>query len=290
VTVPKTWQTWLFAIVAFLTTVVSLVGQPDLITQLFILAPAVVILGLPHGALDLSIAQTLWPLHGWRGKLRFVVLYVGLSLLVIILWILLPGPALFAFLIYSAFHFSGDWDDAGITLRVSGGVATIGAPTLFQTEEVATLFGHLAPEFAANTAAILLAVMGGIFLCIFVATIILWPQFRTRAASEQGIVWIAAACLTPLVYFIIYFCILHSVRHFSNAIISLEDPRQGLRVAILLSVVTVFAGLIGFLILQGTKPELLEQSILRIIFIGLAALTVPHMLLVDRFQRKLNQH
>ena len=287
-TVPKIWQTWLFASVAFLTTVVSLVGQPDLITQLFILAPAVAILGLPHGALDLPIAQTLWPLNGWRGKLRFVSLYLGLSLLLIITWIFLPGPALFVFLIYSAFHFSGDWDDSGIILRFSGGAATVGAPALFQTEEVATLFSQLAPESAAHSAAILLAVMGGMFLCMFVATIIVWPQFRTRAASEQGIIWISAACLTPLIYFVIYFCILHSIRHFSNAIASLEDPRQGLRVALLLSGVTVLAGFIGFLVLQGTKPELLEQSVLRIIFIGLAALTVPHMILVDRFQRKLN--
>ena len=287
-TVPKIWQTWLFASVAFLTTVVSLVGQPDLITQLFILAPAVAILGLPHGALDLPIAQTLWPLNGWRGKLRFVSLYLGLSLLLIITWIFLPGPALFVFLIYSAFHFSGDWDDSGIILRFSGGAATVGAPALFQTEEVAKLFSQLAPESAANSATILLAVMGGMFLCMFVATIMVWPQFRTRAASEQGIIWISAACLTPLIYFVIYFCILHSIRHFSNAIASLEYPRQGLRVAILLSGVTVLAGFIGFLVLQGTKPELLDQSVLKIIFIGLAALTVPHMILVDRFQRKLN--
>lgn len=287
-TVQKTWQTWLFASVAFLTAVVSLVGQTDLTMQLFILAPAVTILGLPHGALDLSIAQALWPLDGWRGKLRFVFLYVGVALLVIIAWILLPGPALFAFLIYSAFHFSGDWDGAGATLRLSGGAATIGAPALFQTDEVAALFSHLAPESAANSAAILLAVIGGIFLSIFVATIILWPQFRTRAASEQGIIWITAACLSPLIYFVIYFCILHSIRHFNNAMTSLEDPRQGLRLAILLSAVTVFAGLIGFIVLQGSEPELLEQSILRIIFIGLAALTVPHMILVERFQRKLS--
>jgi Brp/Blh family beta-carotene 15,15'-monooxygenase len=110
---------------------------------------------------------------------------------------------------------------------------------------------------------------------------------RNSAAGEQGIIWIAAACLTPLIYFVVYFCMLHSVRHFSNAFASLDYPHQGLRVATLLSVVTVFAGVIGFIVLQGFKPELLEQSILRIIFIGLAALTVPHMILVDRFQRKL---
>jgi hypothetical protein len=30
---------------------------------------------------------------------------------------------------------------------------------------------------------------------------------------------------------------------------------------------------------------MMEQSILQIVFIGIAALTVPHMLLVDRFQK-----
>ena len=53
--------------------------RPDLATQLLLLAPLVAILGLPHGALDLPMAEMLWPLDGWRGKLTFVTLYLGLS-------------------------------------------------------------------------------------------------------------------------------------------------------------------------------------------------------------------
>lgn len=287
--VPQIWQTWLFAGAALVTIVVSLVGQPDLTTQLLILAPTVAILGLPHGALDLPIVQVLWPLDGWRSKVRFIGLYVGLAMLVILVWIVLPGPALFAFLIYSAFHFSGDWDDAGATLRFSGGVATVGAPALFQTNEAAAIFAYLAPEPAASAASMFLAVAGGVSLAVFAATIILRPQLRTRAAGEQVIVWISAACLAPLVYFIVYFCALHSVRHFSNAFVSLDNPRQALRVAVALSTVTVLAGLIGFMVLQDSQPKLLEHSILRIVFIGLAALTVPHMILVDRFQRQVDR-
>jgi hypothetical protein len=48
-----------FASAAILTIVVSLIGQPVLITQLFILVQAVAILAR-HGALDLPIAQALW--------------------------------------------------------------------------------------------------------------------------------------------------------------------------------------------------------------------------------------
>jgi hypothetical protein len=52
-----------------------------------------------------------------------------------------------------------------------------------------------------------------------------------------------------------------------------------------LSVITIFIGFIGFTISQRLDAAVMEQSILQIMFIGLAALTVPHMLLVDRFQK-----
>ena len=279
------WQTWIFAVTAIVMTFVNLLFQPDLMEQLFMLVPAVAILGLPHGALDLSIAQALWPLVGWKGKAGFIGAYIGLALLVIGFWNLFPGPALFGFLIYSAFHFSSDWDDAEILLQNTGGVATVGAPALFRQDEVAVIFAYLAPEPAANLAALSLAIAGGVALILFVSLTIVRPTCRTKATVEQGIIWIAAACLSPLVYFIIYFCSLHTVRHFTSALASLENQGHALRIAGLLTAITIFGGLISFTILQRSDTEVMEQSILQIIFIGIAALTVPHMLLVDRFQK-----
>ena len=138
-TYPRIWQTVFFAISVMITILATLLIQPTLATQLLLLVPTIAILGLPHGALDMPIAQTLWPLNGWRGKARFGLLYIGLTMAVIAIWTLLPGPALFAFLLYSAFHFSGDWDDATPQLRVTGGVATIGAPALFWQAQVSDL-------------------------------------------------------------------------------------------------------------------------------------------------------
>lgn len=279
------WQTWLFAAAAIVTISVNLLFQPDLIFQLLMLVPAIVVLGLPHGALDLSIAQALWPLIGWQGKTRFVGAYVGLTLLVIGFWIVFPGPALFGFLIYSAFHFSSDWDGEDNLLRITGGATTVGAPALFWQNDVATIFAYLAPEPTANLAALSLAIAGGVALILFVSLIILRPTVPTRTTVEQGIIWIAAACLSPLVYFVLYFCSLHAVRHFTRALASLENQGHALRIAGLLTAITVFGGLIGFTILQRHNAAMMEQSILQIVFIGMAALTVPHMLLVDRFQK-----
>jgi Brp/Blh family beta-carotene 15,15'-monooxygenase len=286
VTYPQIWQTWFFAFSVLVAVLMTFLMQPTLNTQLLLLVPTIAILGLPHGALDLPIAQALWPLHGWRGNMRFGLLYVGLTALVIGFWILLPGPALFAFLIYSAFHFSGDWDDATPLLRWTGGVATIGAPGLFWQAEVSDLFVLLAPAPAADLAAMALAYAGGTALACYIAILVSQPASRTRAAVEQAIIWFAAACLAPLVYFILYFCALHSLRHLTDALQSVENTRKALRAATVLSaVVVVVAALIGFAVLQTAETFILEQSIMQVVFIGLAGLTVPHMLLIDRFQR-----
>jgi Brp/Blh family beta-carotene 15,15'-monooxygenase len=281
----RIWQTAFFATSVLITILATLVIQPTLATQLLFLVPTIAVLGLPHGALDLPIAQALWPLDGWRGKMRFGALYIGLTVTVIAVWVLTPGPALFAFLLYSAFHFSGDWDDATLFLRVTGGVATIGAPALFWQEEVSDLFAFLAPAPAAGLAAIYLAYTGGAALACYIATLAMQPASRTRAAVEQAIIWIAAACLSPLVYFILYFCSLHSLRHLNDALQSVENTRKALRVAAILSAMVIVAALISFGVLQTAETFVLKQSIMQVVFIGLAGLTVPHMLLIDLFQR-----
>ena len=103
------WQTWLFVGVAAFAVVMTGLIEPDLTTQVLLLVPLVAVFGLPHGALDLPIAQALWPFRGWRGKARFSILYLSIAGLVVLVWVLLPSLSLFAFLIYSAFHFFGDW-------------------------------------------------------------------------------------------------------------------------------------------------------------------------------------
>ena len=279
------WQTTLFTISVLLAIVLSVAIELTETQQILLLAPIVAVLGLPHGALDLPIAEMLWPLKGWRGKLRFAVFYLGLTALVIALWLAVPGFALFAFLAYSAWHFAEDWQDSALILRWTGGVATVGAPALFHKSEVTALFTHLASAPAAGIAADVLAILGGAALIALLGSIILSRHRRGRDSLEQLALFTAAFFLPPLVYFMVYFCALHAIRHFTLAIAKIQNIRRSLIAATCLSVLVIAAAALTALQLQTAHHLAVDEAVFRVVFIGLAALTVPHMILIDRLHR-----
>ena len=89
--------------------------------------------------------------------------------------------------------------------------------------------------------------------------------------------------LSPLVAFTIYFCFLHSVRHTISLAyeINKNDFYDGLIVfikkALPLTILTAIFGIVGLYLLNITYD--LDNAIFKIIFIGLASLTFPHILL-----------
>lgn len=280
------WQTILFAASVTLAIIATIAIELDPTLQILLLAPLVAILGLPHGALDLPIAEALWPLDGWRGKLRFALGYLGLAALVIGLWLVAPGLALLAFLAYSALHFADDWQGAPAPLRWTGGLAAVGAPALWHRAEVADLFGHLAPPPAADIAADALAVAGAAALLALLAALVLARHCRGRAALEQLMLWAAALVLVPLVYFVVYFCALHAIRHFTSAITSIDCPGRSIITVATLSGLVVAAAALAAFYLHSTRLVAVDEAVFKVVFIGLAALTVPHMILVHRFHHR----
>ena len=88
---------------------------------------------------------------------------------------------------------------------------------------------------------------------------------------------------SPLVAFTIYFCFLHSIRHSISLISELDknDLTNGVKIftkkALPLTILTATFCFIGLYLLNNTYN--FDSSILKIIFIGLASLTFPHILL-----------
>ena len=93
----------------------------------------------------------------------------------------------------------------------------------------------------------------------------------------------------PLLAFTIYFCFLHSIRHIISLAFELDYKSfgNGLTIfskkAVPLTVLTATFCLIGLYFLNNNYD--LDSSILKVIFIGLASLTFPHILLEYLIER-----
>jgi len=93
-----------------------------------------------------------------------------------------------------------------------------------------------------------------------------------------AVVLILTIFATRLTFSVLYFCELHSVRHLlsSNRTLQISSTRSALRVS---APYAVAAGIliIGFALSGKTSP--MDFRRLESLFVGLAALTVPRMIL-----------
>ena len=272
------------AIVPFLLAI-SLLFQPLLIWQIIALGPFVALLGLPHGALDHRVASALWPLNTLRDHAVFIAGYVGLAVAVVVLWIIAPSIGLGAFLIYSALHFSDDWRaDVGLWQSLPLGISVIALPALVFQSEVAVLFGFLITEPTATLFAALLHKTAIVAIIASALCLVVNLKRAPWVTVEYALLAATALVTPPLIYFVIYFCLLHSPRHFLLTADQLDlTPLQGLRAAKPILVATLAVTALGAILVVVFTPEF-EPATLQIVFIGLAALTIPHMILSAVFR------
>lgn len=285
-------ETWVFAALATVAALAYLLADPGvpIMVQVSVIAILVAVLGLPHGALDPMIARRIGLWRGPRSLALFTVGYVAISAAVIGLWLLAPVASLIVFLAISAAHFGGDWN-AGrpALLRCLSGAALLSLPALGDRDAVAELYVVLAgPEAAAIATA--QAVAGPAMLAGLVVTAVLAARRRPHEGLELVLVAVLALTTPPLVFFIVYFCLLHSARHLREGFQEERGvlPRRvTVSIVVGATVVPIAAALVFLLATDGARA--LDERLIQVIFIGLAALTVPHMALVtlgDRARRR----
>jgi Brp/Blh family beta-carotene 15,15'-monooxygenase len=162
----------------------------------------------------------------------------------------------------------------------------VAAPATAHEAEVAAIFAHLAPAAGAERAAAALAWAGMAAVPLLAVALAREARGRPGLAAELALIPAAAFLLPPLVHFLVYFCAVHSPRHFLSASAALGlGPGGGALAALPITLATlVGAGALAAALLAAGVPA--DAVALRAVFIGLAALTVPHMLLVDRVWRR----
>ena len=253
---------------------------------------AILLIGVPHGGFDGAVARRIgWPagLAPWLG---FHLAYIALAALVAVLWWLFPLPSLGIFLLISAFHFgASDIADSGsdwLPWIAHGGLISIAIPCL-QPTLVEPIFAVL---IGVNNADVLMSGITLLFIpwtisCIgYFGYAYFKPQYRKTLISLLMLLGLFSA-LAPLFSFALYFCLWHSRGHMLRLWHSLaqSERTRSIREAVIYTISAWVSMGIIFYYLQGEASTLLVQ----LTFIGLAALTLPHMLLVDYADRKNQQ-
>ena len=275
-------QGFVFSLIAIFIALTSVfLPQQNPTFSLFILAALIFFLGVPHGALDPVFAQKLFFLKGLKDWSKFVFVYLTLSVIVVLVWWQLPLFFMASFLVCSVMHFSRDLSSQiPIITRLLYGGSMIVLPTIFHFYEMQDLFSSI---LDSNT---------GLQITSFLHLLV-WPWLIGSLISIYlaflkdwvvGLEILAVSLLStlasPLLAFTVYFCGMHSLRHI------LRTKAYADSTFIRLSLVSMVPMLgVLFMVVLGWfyLPDLPNnEKLLRFIFVGLAALTVPHMLLIDR--------
>jgi beta-carotene 15,15'-dioxygenase len=244
-------------------------------------AVLLLVMGLPHGALDIELM-----IHAADDPARFslsrsLLAYVGIILGVLLFWWVLPAGALVFMLLLSAYHFGGDWLALKqLGERVVVGAALLSAPALFHGPAVASIFSWLVSPDAGVIIAGTMK-LAGVPLVLAVCAVMRRRWHDNRAQCEEIVIVVGSAIiLPPLTFFVIYFCALHSLRH----LVEVRQTLSAQRVSLMIARGAPYAGvaLVGCLAGGVFFPRLDPgAAVLSSVFVGLAALTVPHMLLSE---------
>jgi Brp/Blh family beta-carotene 15,15'-monooxygenase len=249
--------------------------------SLLILAILIFFLGVPHGALDPAFAQKLLLLKSGKQWLVFVVLYIALSAAVVCIWWQLPLFFMGSFLLLSVMHFSRDLNDELSKLsRLLYGGSMIVLPTLFHFSKMQDLFSVILNESAGLQITSFLHLIAWPWLIASLISIYLEFVKEWLVGLEILALALLSTLAPPLVTFTVYFCGMHSLRH----ILRTKDYTKMSFIRLGLISLAPMAGVILIAVLAWLYlPQLSDyERLLRFIFVGLAALTVPHMLLIDR--------
>ena len=252
--------------------------------------------GISHGAMDNYKGNKLLLVYKINNKSIFFIIYILISTFVILFWNFYSSLTLLFFLLVASYHFgredtsflhNGNSDLDQLFYLIKGSMIVF-APLFFHFDETLKIFETL---FLSKETLIFLKNEHWIInICLSLGILGYFYFVYKNKLKDFEILFldmlnilILNYVFTPLIAFTIYFCFLHSIRHIIS--ISYElDPgsfldgvKAFIKKALPLTIITAVLYLLAIVFLSNSYG--LNDSIIKVIFIGLASLTFPHILL-----------
>ena len=256
-------------------------------------------IGISHGSLDHIKGKKLLNRLKVNNINFFYISYVFLCFSIIIIWLMFPLITLVLFLFIASYHFGKEDTNFLINNYLPfnqifyflKGALIIIAPLNFHFEETINIFKQLFVEsekfyiylglvenFKIIPIFFLLSIFSSIYLFVINFKFVNFSIFLDFFS-----ILILNYYLPPLLAFTFYFCFLHSIRHSFSLIFEIDSKnfKNGLilfiKKALPITILTIIIYLIALYYVSNSFE--FNESILKVIFIGLASLTFPHILL-----------
>lgn len=253
---------------------------------------AVIMIGMPHGALDGAVAIAVGYGKRWQDITKFAAAYSAIALLVVIVWMAAPITSLTVFMVISMIHFGlGDHNAHERLARITqiichGGIVVIAIPHAHH-DAVMPILMTLTGTTASDDLTLFWQLLTALGI-VYIAASLLYgvlalknPSIRVRLTEFLALNAIIAL-FPPLTGFALYFCAVHTPRHVKTIVTTIKAYDSQSKILPLTALFTAMTWMMAAIIIVFSPDSVhLNDVILRLIFIGLAALTVPHMMLVD---------
>ena len=260
---------------------------------IFICLFLILTIGISHGALDNIKGKKLLKFFKIKSISIFYIVYIFISLFIILIWLFFPKFLLVSFLIIASYHFGKEDTDFIVdkkNLKIDllyflKGSLVIVAPLIFHKNETIHIFNSL--NFNISEVIMVEDKFLYFFLIASLASSLYLVSkkkldLKSLLIMDYLSVLMLNYFLNPILAFTIYFCFLHSIRHSLSLIFELDNNiyrgfRNFVKKAIPLTLITATIYLASIHFINNYYE--LDQAIYKVIFIGLASLTFPHILL-----------
>lgn len=297
-------------LLTILVTALSLGSALPLESMAFVvLMGAVVLTGIPHGAVDHLVAAELYGLDAsWGDQAKFYGSYIALMTLYGALWLVAPGLSLGLFLAMTMYHF-GQADLAYIATNgqqhrvayLSRGLLLMGLPIVAFPEVVAPIFEAIGGinllawdglmQYQMALLGILVAQHGLLLAALWGRSVATTGQLA-RELLNLTVLSLLFVTVHPLVAFAVYFGFWHSLGHILELVRFFNQRNQPTsmvdfyRKAALFTVISFV--LLGILYVTGDAFGS-QMEMIALLFILISVMTLPHMLIVERLYQQKQQ-
>lgn len=272
-------------------------------SRYYILAAAMILIGIPHGAIDHIVSSKIYDLKfNIRDQLKFYIPYLLLMLLMAVIWFIngLAGFLLFALI--TIYHFGqADIDHIPIpenlktAMMISRGIMILALIIFFDTAYTIPIISSATgvhqvtigwlEQYALPAGSILFLQHP---LLMVVCALQFGPTSKHSlwlAVVDSALIFILFAFSDPIIGFSIYFALWHSMGHvqeMKDFFTNMDENLSYWKFYKLAAPFTIISGIGLWAIYQINQALGIEDQMVALLFILISVLTLPHVFVVQK--------